>query len=61
MRVRFPRTIIYCQRCEDCSDIFISFQNVLGVNLTEPPNAPFEVPRYRLVDMYMSCIEDYVC
>lgn len=59
-RLRFPRTIIYCQRCNDCSDIFIFFQNVLGVNFTEPPNAPFEVPCYRLVDMYMSCTEDYV-
>ena len=33
---------------------------MLGVNFTEPPNAPFEIPHYRLVDMYMSCTEDYV-
>ena len=59
-RVRFPRTIIYCQRCEDCSDIFIFFQKMLGEDFTEPPNAPFQVPHYRLVDMYMSCTEDYV-
>ena len=33
---------------------------MLGVNFTEPPNAPFEIPHYRLVDVYMSCTEDYV-
>lgn len=25
-RLRFPRTVIYCQKCEDCSDIFLFFK-----------------------------------
>ena len=39
-RLRFPRTVIYCQKCEDCSDIFLLFEDKLDVNFTEPP---FEV------------------
>lgn len=56
----FPRTIIYCQRCEDCADIFMYFMKTLGSNFTEPPNAPSQVPCFRLVDMFMSCTEEYV-
>ena len=60
LRVKYPRTIIYCQRCKDCADIFLFFQESLGINVTEPPNAPIEVPRFRMVDMFMSCTEEYV-
>ena len=56
----FPRTIIYCQRCEDCADIFMYFMKTLGSNFTEPPNAPSQVPCFRMVDMFMSCTEEYV-
>ena len=59
-RTKFPRTIIYCQRCADCSDIFIYFQDYLGIDFTEPPNAPFEIPQFRIVDMFMGCTEEYV-
>lgn len=32
----------------------------MGANFTEPPNAPIEVPRFRMVDMFMGCTEEYV-
>lgn len=59
-RLCFPRTIIYCQKCEDCADIFLYFQNNLGCCFTEPPNSPHSIPRYRMVDMFMSSTEEYV-
>ena len=59
-RLEYPKTIVYCQRCEDCADIFLFFQENMGVNFTDPPNAPIEVPRFRMVDMFMSCTEEYV-
>ena len=60
-RTCYPRSIIYCRRCEDCSDIFLYFQDGLGACFTEPPNASFKVPGFRLVDMFMSCTEEYIC
>lgn len=59
-RCKFPRTIIYCQCCEDCADIYLYFQESLGVNFPEPPNPPIEVPCFRMVDMFMSCTEEYM-
>ena len=59
-RASYPRTIIYCQRCEDCADLYLYFEKSLGSNFTEPPNAPHELPQFRLVDMFMSSTEEYV-
>ena len=59
-RIHFIRTIIYCQKCEDCADLFLYFQNNLGRYFTEPPNSPHSIPRYRMVDMFMSSTEEYV-
>ena len=39
---------------------FLYFQDCLGACFTEPPNASFKVPGFRLVDMFMSCTEEYV-
>jgi ATP-dependent DNA helicase RecQ len=53
-RLLFPRTIIYCQRMEDCADLYLYFQCNLGSEFTEPIGAP-ALSRYRLVEMYTSC------
>ena len=52
-RVEFPRTIIYCRRMEDCSDLYLFFQQTLGREFTKPPGAP-SLSRFRLVEMFMS-------
>lgn len=58
-RARCPRMIIYCRNYQDCADLYIFFKGCLGVNFTEPPGAP-DLPRFRLVDMYMSCTDPVV-
>ncbi len=52
-RSKLPRVIIYCRTLQDCSDIYISFRNSLGIHFTEPPGAP-DITRFRLVEMYTS-------
>ena len=58
-RSKFPRTIIYCRRFEDCADLYVFFRDKLGADFTEPPGAP-DLPRFRLIDMYMSCTDPVV-
>ena len=59
-RVQMPRMIVYCRRFEDCSNIYvILFRTLLGVNFTEPPNAP-DVTKFRLVEMFTSVTDDYI-
>jgi len=56
-RNHFPRTIIYCRKCDD---IYLYFEEYLGECFTEPPNASSKIPGHRLVDMFMNCTEEYV-
>ena len=58
-RLDFPQTILYCRRYEHCSNLYLYFKRQLGMEFTEPPGAP-DLPRFRLVDMYMSCTEQVV-
>lgn len=59
LRAEMPRTIIYCRRFQDCSDIYIMFRSLLGSNFTEPPGAP-NISRFRLVEMFTSVTDDYI-
>ena len=59
-RLNFPRTIIYCRSMEDCSNIYLYFQNSLGKDFTEPPGAPSSLSRFRLVEMFTSCTDNDV-
>ena len=43
-RASYPRTIIHCQECEDCADLYL--EKSLGSNFTELPNAPHELPQF---------------
>ena len=56
-RSSYPRTLIYCRSSSytDCSSIYLFFKKFLGKHTTEPAGAP-DIPGFRLVDMYMSCI-----
>ena len=58
-RVLFPRTIIYCRRYEDCAELYQLFKDSLSLQFTEPPGSP-DLPNFHLVDMYMSCTEEFV-
>ena len=58
-RQNFPQSIIYCRRYKDCADLYYFFRDSLGPDFTEPRGAP-DHPRFRLVDMYMSCTEERV-
>ena len=54
-RTSCPRTIICCQMFQDCSNLYLFFKVNLGVNFTEPPGAPTQLSRYRLVEIFTSC------
>ena len=58
-RSKYPQTIIYCRRYKDCADLYFYFKHRLGPCFTQPVGAP-DLPRFRLVDMYMSCTEEEV-
>lgn len=51
-----PKTIIYCRRVEDCADLYMYFKESLKEKFVFPTGAP-DLPRFRLVDMYTSCID----
>ena len=50
-RVNMPRTIIFSQHYVECAQMYSKFEELLGRDFMEPPNAPNMV-NYRLVDMY---------
>ena len=54
-RNKCERTIIYCRTINNCIDVHRYFRNKLGEAIHEPPGSP-NLPQYRLVDMYCSCI-----
>ena len=58
-RASFPRTIVYCRRYEHCANLYSFFKESLGDEFMEPRGAP-NLPRFRLVDMFMSCTEEVV-
>ncbi|XP_011405272.1 PREDICTED: uncharacterized protein LOC105313489 [Amphimedon queenslandica] len=56
MRTAYPRTIVYCQRIEDCCDLYQFFEANLGRDFTEPIGAP-SLSWFRMVDMFTSCTD----
>lgn len=49
--LEYPKTIIFCQNYQDCSSLYLSLVECLGVNKTYPPGYPNLVD-YRLLTMY---------
>ena len=58
-RANCPRTIIYCCSFEDCSNIYLYFQQKMGTSFTNPPNSP-NITRFRLVDMFTSVTDTHI-
>ena len=58
-RKLFPKMIIYCRTYQECSSLYIFFRKRLGIDFTEPPGAP-DHPKFRLIDMYLSCTDNVV-
>ena len=54
------RIIIYCRRFNDCTCLYQFFKVGLGQNFTYPNDAPPELSKYRLVEMYTSCTDSDV-
>ena len=52
----FPKTIIYCQCIEDCANLYTFFRESLKEKFVLLIGAP-DLPRFRLVDMYTSCMD----
>ena len=53
------RTIIYCQRLNDCADVFAFFKSYLGPKFLVSTRVQ-DHTKYRLVDMYTSCNHSHV-
>lgn len=52
-----PRTIIFCRKYSDCSDLYTFFKRGLGKEFTHPTDAP-NAAQFRLVDMCVSCTDE---
>ena len=50
-RIKYPKTIIFCQSYQDLSGMCSSLIHYLGVNKTKPPGYP-NVLKYRVVTVY---------
>lgn len=50
-RANFPKTILFCRRYIDCSQIFITLRSKLGNGITEPPDYP-DLSEFRMVELY---------
>ncbi len=55
-RTQMGRVIIYCQKQEICAELYTFFKYSLGDAFLYPTDA-LDLPKYRLVDMYVSCTE----
>ena len=51
-----PKTIIFCRKMDDCSQLYSFFRHKLKDKFTYPINAP-DIPQFRMVDMFTSCTE----
>ena len=51
------KVIIYCRRLDEVADVYEEFKYLLGERMTQPFGAPAYIQKYRMVDMYTSCIE----
>ena len=52
-RREFPKTLIFCRKYSDCTNLYLQIRNVMDVNFTEPPGKP-DIHAFRLCDMFHS-------
>jgi len=50
-RINFPKTLVFCRSCTECTDIYEAILDKLGTAVTEPPGYP-NFLEFRLVSMY---------
>lgn len=50
-RLNYPKTIIFCRRYQDCTDLYSAMVYCLGEDKTEPPGYP-NLLEFRLITMY---------
>ena len=55
-RTSYPKTIVFCRKYLDCSNLYLSLLRKLGNDFTDPPGYPTSQHKYRLVDMYMRAV-----
>ena len=53
------RMIIFCKQYSEVATLYQYFKKSLGADFTEPKGAP-DFSRYRLVEMYTRCTQQYV-
>lgn len=58
-RTEYPKTIIYCRKLEECADLYIFFQDQMGIQFVNPVNAP-SLSKYRMVEMFTSCTDETI-
>ena len=58
-RNSYPRTIIYCQKVEECADLYIFFKNNLAQEFLHPVGALL-LSKYKLVEMFTSCTDEAI-
>lgn len=54
-RTLMPRVIVFCRTYDMCGQVYRFFKKSLGKELTEPIEAPNELSRFRIADMYTAC------
>lgn len=54
-RTLLPRVIIFCWTYDICGEVYTTFKRSLGNEITEPVEAPNDLGKFRLVDMYIAC------
>ena len=47
----FPKTLVFCQRYQDCTELYATVRHKMSTNFTEPVGYP-DLHQFRLIDMY---------
>ena len=60
-RASVDRTIIFCRSYDQCSRIYKYIVSSLGKEATEPIGILWDLPQFRMVDMFTACIINNYC
>ena len=55
--VKAQKRIIYSRYLNEEANVYEMIERMLGENLKYPPGAPTTLQKYRVVDIYTSCVE----
>ena len=51
LRTEFPKSLVFCRKYQDCSELYLTLRTTLGANFTDPPGYP-DLHSFHLVEMY---------